>query len=119
MKKFIYCPFILLCFMFFVSCEDTSTPKISTAAVMAQEIVKQKMSYPEEVDFEWDIRGSGDATNGFTVYQKFTAPNAFGVKKEFIYKCQIKYLGGDKYEDDSWECISITIEDIHTGKQWH
>ena len=85
---------------------------------MAHDYVKKMINFPEEAEFESDIKGGGDAVNGFTVYETFTAPNAFGVKRKYIYKCNMKYLGGDKYEDSSWECSKLIVEDVHTGQQW-
>ena len=118
MKKLFFA--LVVFFMLFAIGGCTNEPTLKTAAIMAQDHVKQKMSYPEEVDFkDMDIRGSGDAKNGFIVYEKFIAPNAFGVKKEFIFKCNMKYLGGDIYELSSWECSNLIIEDTHTGQQWH
>ena len=100
-----------------VSCGD-SGPTLNTAAIMAHDYVKKMINFPEEAEFESDIKGSGDAVNGFTVYETFTAPNAFGVKRKNIYICNMKYLGGDKYEDSSWECSKLIVEDVHTGQQW-
>lgn len=101
-----------------VSCED-SAPTLSTARIMARDHVKKMVTFPEEVDFELSsLRGSGDAVNGFTVYEKFTAPNAFGMKRMYVYKCKMKYLGGEKYEESSWECSNLLVEDVQTGEQW-
>ena len=117
MKK-ILIPFLIIAFaLCTVSCED-SGPDLTTAGIMARDHVKKMINYPEEAEFERDIRGSGDVVNGFTVYERFTAPNAFGVKKRFVYKCNMKYLGGDKHEDSSWECSNLIVEDIQTGQQY-
>ena len=86
---------------------------------MAEPLVKNKMSFPEEVDFDSSTRcQKGEGKTEFTVYEKFTAPNAFGMKKEFIFKAVMNYVGGDMYEDSSWECKTLIIEDTHTGEQW-
>ncbi|MGN1354470.1 MAG: hypothetical protein ACI4V2_06120 [Alloprevotella sp.] len=103
--------------LFAVSCDD-SEPTLNTACIMARDYVKKMITFPEEAEFESDIRGRGDAVNGFIVYEKFTAPNAFGVRKTYVYKCNMKYLGGDKYENSSWKCSDLIIEDVQTGQQW-
>ena len=117
-KKKILSLFLVSFVLWIVSCEDRA-PTLSTAAIMARQHVNKMVSFPEEVDYEFGShRGSGDAMNGFTVYETFTAPNAFGMKRKYVYKCKMKYLGGDKYEDSSWECSNLIIEDVQTGEQW-
>lgn len=114
--------FLLITFslLFVESCGDyNNEPNADNAITMAEPLVKDKMSYPEEVKFDTSTRRvAGEGKTEFTVYEKFTAPNAFGMKREFIFKAVMKYLGGDKYEDSSWECETLIIEDTHTGEQW-
>lgn len=117
MKK-ILIPFLIIAFaLCTVSCED-SGPDLNTACVMARPYVKRMINFPEEAEFENDKRGSGDIINGFTVYEQFTAPNAFGVKKRYVYKCHMKYLGGDQFLNSSWECSNLIVEDMQTGQQY-
>ncbi|MBQ6037320.1 MAG: hypothetical protein IJL37_01455 [Bacteroidaceae bacterium] len=114
---------ILFIFLLFLgsftlySCLDDEGGSITRAAIMSEDIVKEKMRYPAEVDFEGDRRGSETSTDTYTVYQKFTAKNGFGVKVSYVYKITMKYKGGDWTERSNWDYSNLVIEDVSTGEQ--
>ena len=114
MKKMIY--FILITISLFYSCGSFVTE--TEVYVASQDFVKEHLSYPEEADF---ITGSSiveeNPDNEYTIYAKFTSPNALGVDSKFLYKMEIKYLGGDWVKKSNWECKYLIIENLATGEQ--
>lgn len=108
---------MLLCGVL-VSCEDNK-PTLIRAGIISEYFVRNKMRYPDEVDFETDYRGDKLSDNKFKVYQKFTAKNAFGVKSTYVYRAVMLYRGeGDWTDRNNWICDDLIIEDVATGEQY-
>jgi hypothetical protein len=100
------------------SSSSASEVTFDEAAIESEYFVKDKMKYPEEVEFDGDKRGHETSKNNFNVFQKFTAKNSFGVKSGYVYKICMVYKGtGDWTDLDNWSYSSLTIEDTSTGKQ--
>ena len=115
MKKLIFL-MMLLCSVF--SCDDNK-PTLIRAGIKAEYFVKEKMKYPEEVEFTSEHRGEQLSVNKFKVYQTFTAKNAFGVKSSYVYRAIMVYDGeGDWTDGNNWDCEELIIEDTATGEQY-
>lgn len=107
-----------LCIITFVSAcapDTTDAPTKTQAALQAQDLIKEK--FANDCDFDdMDIRGEQrDST--FVVYQQFTSSRP-GYERQFVYKAIADYVGGDVYDDNSWNVRTVIVEDKGTGKQW-
>lgn len=94
-----------------------SGASFSQASIASEDFVKQKLSYPEEAEFQEDRRGEETAKNEFMVYQQFTAKNAFGVKTLYTYKVKMKFKGGEWTDNNNWEYADLVIENTTTHEQ--
>lgn len=99
-----------------ISCEDNK-PTLTRAGIISEEIVKNKMRYPAEVEFDGEYRGKEVAANEFEVYQKFTAKNAFGVRSSYVYKIHMVYISGEWEDAKNWTYIDLTIENTATNER--
>ena len=43
---------------------------------------------------------------------------AHGYERQFVYKAFVDYVGGDVYDNNSWNVRTVIVEDRGTGKQW-
>lgn len=68
-----------------VSCEDNK-PTFTRAAIMSEDFVTARMRFPVEVEYDGDRRGSETGTNEYSVYQKFTSKNTYGVKVSYFIR---------------------------------
>lgn len=107
---------LILLIMSVVACEDNK-PTVTRAGIMSEDIVRGKMKFPDEVEFDNDYRGKEVSDKEFEVYQKFTAKNAFGVKSSYVYKIQMVYIGGEWADSKNWSYDKLMIENIGTGQQ--
>ena len=91
------------------------TPTRTQAALQAQHLIKEQ--FANDCDFDdMDIRGK-QSGNTFTVYQPFTSSRP-GYERQFIYKAFVDYVGGDVYDNNSWNVRTVIVEDRGSGKQW-
>lgn len=91
-------------------------PTKAQAAFQAQDVVKEQ--FANDCDFDdMDIRGE-QTGNTFTVYQPFTSSRP-GYERQFVYKAFVDYVGGDVYDDSSWDVRTVIVEDRGTGQQWY
>lgn len=107
---------LILLIMSVIACEDNK-PTVTRAGIMSEDIVRGKMKFPDEVEFDNDYRGKEVSDKEFEVYQKFTAKNAFGVKSSYVYKIQMVYIGGEWTDSKNWSYDKLMIENIGTGQQ--
>lgn len=107
---------LILLIMSVVACEDNK-PTVTRAGIMSEDIVRGKMKFPDEVEFDNDYRGKEISDKEFEVYQKFTAKNAFGVKSSYVYKIQMVYISGEWADSKNWSYGKLMIENIGTGQK--
>lgn len=107
---------LILLIMSVVACEDNK-PTVTRAGIMSEDIVRGKMKFPDEVEFDNDYRGKEVSDKEFEVYQKFTAKNAFGVKSSYVYKIQMVYISGEWADSKNWSYDKLTIENVSTGQK--
>lgn len=100
------------------SCDDSTKASLIRAGIMSEEIVKEKMRFPSEVEFGDEIKGEVFNPSTFKVLRKFTAKNAFGVKSDYAYRIFMTHKGGDWAELSNWNFENLTIEEVSTGKQY-
>lgn len=94
----------------------SDVPTKTQAAIQAQHVIKQK--FANDCDFDdMDIRGEQDGDT-FTVYQRFTSSRP-GYERQYVYKAYVDYIGGDVYDNSSWDVRTIIVEDRGSGKQWY
>ena len=116
MKKLL----LLVVPLLFASCfgggSDDDRSGLRRAAIIAQDIVKQKFSSDCEFD-TYDIRGEEcDVKDRYKVLQKFTSSKN-GYPQEYVYKIYIQYYGGDWADVNNWDYGQLVIENVSTGKQ--
>jgi hypothetical protein len=76
------------------------------------DFIKDDLHNPSTIDYSsFDCSKEFDNINKYTILRKISAQNSFGVKKEYVYKLELKYLGGNQYDKSSWELISIKSEE--------
>ncbi len=107
---------LMVLVMSMISCEDNK-PTLTRAGIMSDDIVKYKMKYPEEVEFEGGYSGNEVTEREFDVFQKFTAKNAFGVKSSYVYKIRMIYKDGDWADKNNWKYENLIIENMSSGEQ--
>lgn len=114
-KLFIPIIMAALCIGSAVSACAPEGPTKTQAASQAQDLIKEK--FANDCDFDdMDIRGEQrDST--FVIYQQFTSSRT-GYERQFVYKAIADYVGGDVYDDNSWNVRTVIVEDKGTGKQW-
>lgn len=81
----------------------------NAAYVIAKEMAKKKLTYPDEANFDWTpTYDKNVGENNYRIVGKVETKNGFGVKKKQTFECVLHYKGGDELEDSSWE----VVEDI-------
>lgn len=102
----------------FISC-DSSVDIKSRASIISEDFVKERLNYPATADFGWDTVWTPDYLdeNRGTLLKKFTAKNAFGVPIEYVYKIDIRYLGGEWTDTSNWTYDYLIIEEVQSRKQ--
>lgn len=105
MKKLFVLAFLSI---FIISCgSDELNP-----CQISIDFIKEDLKNPATLDYSsFDCTKEFDNVNKYTILRKVSAENSFGVKKEFIYKLELKYLGGNQYDKSSWELISLKSEE--------
>lgn len=105
---------LMVIFVSLSSC-GSNAPTKTQAAFQAQDVIKKQ--FANDCDFDdMDIRGE-QSGNTFTVYQTFTSSRP-GYERQFVYKAFVDYIGGDVYDNNSWDVRTVIVEDRGTGKQW-
>jgi len=105
MKKII----IVILFFSFLSCSNKDASQHGDMAFITaqEEYVKPKMNFPNETEFDL-LPVSNDFAlkdSTYSICGKGSSKNAFGVKEPFVFKCKLKYLGGEESESSSWKLI--------------
>ena len=109
MKRFalIFTTFLML---FFYSCNskvDYSDHGNMAFVTAQEEYVKPKMNYPDETKF--DVMPNyieySKLDSVYSVGGKGTTKNGFGVVVPIVFKCKLKYLGGDDLDSSSWQLV--------------
>lgn len=78
---------------------------------VAADFIKEDLNYPDESDISaFDCHSTIENNGSYTVLQKFSAKNAFGMQKTYIYKLNFIYLGGIEYDKSSWSLESKRSE---------
>jgi hypothetical protein len=117
MKKLLI---ITVLFVAFVSC-DTAPKNASnkiTSYVMAQDMIRGKFRFPEEVKFDQRSLVHEASSPGQCVLTGFvTAKNALGITSRYIYEIWLTYSGGDWADSRNWSYSRLIIKDVATGKQ--
>jgi len=83
------------------------------SCVIAIDFIKKDLRYPAEAEFSiFDCVRESQNDGSIMVMRRFTAKNGFGVKSEYIYKVYLYFKGGEKYNINNWELISIQSEEV-------
>lgn len=101
----------------FIACDDSNKASLVRAGIMSEDIVKEKMRYPSEVEFKDEYLGEEISPTQFKVLRRFTAKNAFGVKSDYAYRIYMTFKGEDWAVLNNWEYEDLTIENVATGEQ--
>ncbi len=112
MKKVL---FLFIALISLMSCEYEVT--LGSAGIIADDFVKERLNFPAEAEFEWSYVGDVTSDSTFTVYNQFTAKNAFGVRSTYVYKAKMVYLGGEWTDINNWTYTLLLIENSSTRKQ--
>ena len=81
------------------------------AYVISKDYVKNKLSFPEEADFDSaPMHSEVYADSTFKEIGNVVAKNAFGVKIKYRFTCYLKYLGGKDSNDASWSLEKVDME---------
>ncbi|WP_026730219.1 hypothetical protein [Flavobacterium denitrificans] len=89
---------------------DSSDSDISAKAI-SEYFIKKKLVNPATADFStFDVTEDVMGTE-YTVLRKVKAKTSLGVEKEYIYKLQLKYLGGNQFDASSWKLLNIRSEE--------
>lgn len=113
--------FLFILPFLFVSCIGGSNNSddregLTRAAIIAQDIIKDKFCNDCEFD-TYDIRGEEcDVKDRYKVLQKFTS-SKYGYSQQYVYKIFIQYYGGDWTDVNNWDYGQLVIENVSTGKQ--
>ena len=76
------------------------------------DFIKQDLQNPATIDYSmFDCNYQKEYDNTYTVLRKISASNLYGVKKQYVYKLQIEYIGGNEIDESSWNLISIRSEE--------
>lgn len=79
---------------------------------ISEDFIKMDLINPATADFSlFDCNLEKNSNGSYTILRKVAAQNSFGVEKEFIYKVNIGYIGGDELDKSSWKLISIKSEE--------
>jgi hypothetical protein len=98
---------LLLLFTLFISC--ASEPN---ACVISEDFIKMDLNNPATANFSsYDCSTENNSDGSYTVLRKVSAENSFGVEKEFIYKVQLRFNGGEWTSTSNWDLISIQSEE--------
>jgi hypothetical protein len=95
----------------------STTPKqtyyeADNACVMSTDFIKLDLVNPSTADFSiFDCTAEKQSDGSYVVLRKVGAKNALGVKKEYIYKLRIAFLGGNKVDISRWKLIGIISEE--------
>ena len=117
MKKILIIAVVLVASVSCNTAPKDASDKI-TSYVMAQDMIKEKFRFPEEVKFEQrDLIHEVDGPGECVLMGAVTAENAFGVRSRYIYKIWLIYSGGEWADSRNWSYSRLIIEDIATGKQ--
>lgn len=106
MKKLLLLPALLT----LVNCSnvvDYSDYGDSAYVTATNDYVKPQMKYPDETSFDaMPIATTYSKTDStYAVCGRGTTKNGFGVEVPIVFKCKLKYLGGDDYDTASWQLI--------------
>jgi len=106
MKKF----FPLLLFCIFISCGDDKP----NPCIVAEDFILEELNYPAEANVSvFNCNSEENSTFNYTVWHKVEASNAFGVKKEIVFKLKLKYNGtGITTDASNWDLISVRSEEL-------
>lgn len=95
----------------------TSEPKqtyypADNVCIMSKDFIKKDLYNPSTVSFSsFDCTVEKQSDGSYTVLRKVGAKNALGVKKEYIYKLRIAFLGGNDVDIKNWKLIGIISEE--------
>lgn len=118
MKKFLL---VIIGLVFgLISCDSSVNIK-SGASIISEDFVKERLNYPTTTDFDRDVVWTPDYLdeNRGTLLKKFTAKNAFGVSMDYVYKIDIRFLGGEWTDANNWTYDYLIIEEVPSGKQYY
>lgn len=80
------------------------------AQIMAQQLVKASMKYPEEASFPWQTPQRSLSEDGiYTIAGQVVGKNAFGMRSRYTYVCRLKFLGGDPFVVTSWQLFALNL----------
>lgn len=92
--------------------EVYKAPGEDFACVVSEDFIKEQLNYPADAEFSlMDCIKKSDSTGSVTVWNKVVLKNSFGVKKDYIFKLKLVYLGGVEIEKKNWTLISIHSEE--------
>ena len=88
--------FVLICMVGTLCNDDGNKTKSAAidhsnaAYVEAKELVKNKLKYPEEANFDWVPKyNKNEGNNNYRIVGFVEAKNGFGVKEKLTFKCVI------------------------------
>jgi hypothetical protein len=98
---------LFLLFVIFISC--SSSPN---GCIMSEDFISEDLQNPATAEFSsFDCSCDENPDGTYTVLRKVAAENAFGVKKEFIYKLVLSYNGEEWTDKSNWTLISMDSEE--------
>lgn len=94
------------------SSESSSKEDMSSSAyIISQDFVKQKLKSPSTADFPYlDYQSDCIADNTWKVLSYVDSENIFGANIRTYFKVTLKYNGGEWTEKNNWTLISIQLE---------
>jgi hypothetical protein len=82
------------------------------ACVISEDFISDDLKNPATAEFSsLDCSTEINTDGSYTVLRKVSAQNAFGVKKEFIYKLVLSHNGLEWTDKSNWTLISMKSEE--------
>lgn len=80
--------------------------------IISKDFIKKDLHNPSTAEFSMlDCNKEKSADGSYIILRKVSAKNSFGVKKDFVYKVRLGFLGGNSSDIKNWKLISIASEE--------
>lgn len=117
MKKYLFLIVLSLMFASVIRAHSPERVDHQRASTVSEELVKQKMHYLTDIQFDGDVGGKSIKNYKFIVFQRFTGKDTRGVRRSYFYKTAMIYRGGEWENLENWTYDYLVIKDLETGEQ--
>ncbi len=91
---------------------ESQLPRVpdNEAWVISRRFVKDYLKAPSTADFPFEKIYVSVSNDTYTVIAPVDAQNSFGAQIRSTFICQMIYLGGKTYSEESWKPIAVAVE---------